>query len=131
MAFGVNDRLEDFRDLCATRGACQEALDWLDGYISRRQPLKEMVANIRANTDGAEWAYWARTEIADQLTAAAKLAFTDMATLGRPSLALAFDLFRADLTQAEADLVRTRWSADEYPRIAQELNSGIVKRARR
>ena len=131
MSIGINDPLDAFEALCRERGACQEALDYIASARARGWTVRDLIAGVRAHdaSEGSDWCIWARLTLADQMTFAARLAFSDEGTKDDPRMAAHLDIYVAT-SATEGALLASRWTADELPNIARQIEDGVVERRR-
>lgn len=124
---GINDPIEVFISAAVECGACEDAIAWLNDQRENGATMRQMIDRlIEGHTD---WAVWARTEMAGLLSHAVRVAFSDVATREDPRMAAHLDIYFAT-SRTEGDMLSERWSADELPNIARQLDEGVIERRR-
>lgn len=124
---GINDPLEGFIVAAREHEACDESLVWLGEQQALGATMRQMIA--RLVDEHREWAVWARTEMADSLSHAVRVAFSEVATRDDPRMAAHLDIYFAT-SRTEGDMLSERWNADDLPNIARQLDEGVIERRR-
>lgn len=133
MAIGINDNLDALMPLCEERAPtgvpCEESLVWARDAHKRGLTIRQLAAEMATDAERRTWALWCRTELGAYFTHDARVAFADAATRDEPRMAAHLDIFFAT-SNTEGAMLSSRWSADEFPNIARQLEEGIVQRKR-
>lgn len=133
MAIGINDDLTELLARCEpfvpSGVPCPESLAWAQECHARGLTVRQMAEAMATDPERQTWAAWCRLELAPWLSHAAKVAFSDAATAGNPRLAAHMDIHVAT-SKTEGDMLAARWSVDELPNIARQLEEGVVERVR-
>lgn len=131
-ALYTQNGLTEFRAICGDAEACPEALTYLDQCIGDNLTLEEAALHAvdRCGEMGREFWFWVRTEMSRLIAQNFRTMLTDLVTRDDPRMAAHFDIYYDDLCEPEIMMVTSRWTEEDLPNIARQLNLGIVSRAR-
>lgn len=121
-----------FRDLAASVEACEPAILYLNECIDHGLTLEEAASRVVEiiGPEGQDFRVWVRQETAAIIDQDFRVCLTDLITAYDNRMAWYYDIYFADLCEAEIEIVTSRWTADEFPNIAASLANGTTVRAR-